>query len=338
MKLIECIPNFSEGRDTAIIERIADSIKSVDGVNLLHTDIGYDANRSVMTFVGSPDGVVEAAFRAIQCAGELIDMRKQKGEHPRIGATDVCPLVPISEVNMEEVVELSVILAERVYNELSIPVFLYEKSANNESRRKLEHIRKGEYEGLAGRMENDGYKADYGTNKFNYTTGCTVIGARDFLIAFNVNLSTKSTAIAKEIACRIRESGSTSLSAEKLLRLKGLKAIAWYIEEYKCLQVSTNITDTSVLTLFDVYESIRILAKEYETDVSGSELIGLLPLKVILDSGKKYAEKEQVTATSTEQLISLAIQKLGLNSVVPFNPQERILDLLCSSLSIRTPK
>ncbi|MFV0484246.1 MAG: glutamate formimidoyltransferase [Bacteroidales bacterium] len=331
MKLIECVPNFSEGQDIVVINRIADSIKSVEGVRLLHIDIGYDANRTVMTFVGGPDSVSEAAFRAIQCAGELIDMHKHKGAHPRIGATDVCPLVPLSEVSMKEAVNLSNALALRVGNELNIPVFMYENSAKHKNRQNLEQIRKGEYDGLAKRMGNNNYMPDYGPNRFNYKTGCTVIGARDFLIAFNVNLFSQSEVIAKEIACRIRESGSKTVSTEKLLRLKGLKAIGWYMDKYNCTQVSTNITDTSALTLFDVYENIRILAKEYDTEVNGSELIGLLPMKVILDSGRKYAMAENITNLSTDGLIKLAIERLGLNTVVPFKPQERIIELLVST-------
>ncbi|MFV0505511.1 MAG: glutamate formimidoyltransferase [Bacteroidales bacterium] len=332
MQLIECIPNFSEGRDADVISQIADSIRSVARVKLLHVDSGYDANRTVMTFVGAPDAVVEAAFRGMSCACRLIDMRVQQGEHPRIGATDVCPLVPISDVSMAEVVGMSNALAQRVGTELGVPVFMYERSAKSEARRRLEQIRKGEYEGLAARMAQGSCNADYGPKEFNYKTGCTVIGARDFLIAFNVNLSTKSEEIAHKIACRIRASGSRMFSEDKLLRLKGLKAIAWYMDAYACSQVSTNITDVSALTLFDVYESVRTLAEEYGVSVNGSELIGLLPRSVLLDCGKSYAAQEGTATMSSDELISLAVDSLGLSAIEPFRAEDRIIEALVADV------
>lgn len=321
--IIECVPNFSEGRDVAKIQKIVDAIAQVPEVKVLHIDMGFDANRTVITFVGSPVGIEEAAFRGIEKAAELIDMRKQEGTHPRLGATDVMPIVPISGVSMEEVKQISYRLSERVARELAIPVYNYEHSAKNTARQRLEWIRNGEYEGLKSKMGLPDWKPDFGTD-YNHKTGATVIGARSFLLAYNINLASHDVALAKGIASRIRESGKKEVGLHTAGLFKGVKAIGWQVEEYNMVQVSTNITDTDEVGLHDVFEAVKRLAKASGVAVAGSELIGLIPLCCLLESGNYYAGVE----SSEQEKITSAIKNLGLESVVPFDPQKRIIEYL----------
>ena len=340
-KIIECVPNFSEGRDDTIIQAIAEAIRSVEGIKLLHIDAGRAANRTVITFVGAPEAVVEAAFRGIQKAANLIDMRQHTGEHPCIGATDVCPLIPISGVTMADVVEYSKQLAARVGDPLSIPVFLYEKSATLPQRRNLATIRSGGYEGFKEKMALPEWKPDFGPSIFNQKTGATVIGARDFLIAYNVNLATKSVEIARKIAQNIRESGFFTIlpNGEKQHRaglLKSVKAIGWYIEEHGCAQVSMNLTNINVTTVHEAFEACRKIAQTYGVAVTGSELIGLMPKRVMTEAGLFYLKKEGKNpiappsgiGVSEAELVKAAVDGLGLNDLKDFNPKERIIEYL----------
>ncbi len=295
-QLIECVPNFSEGKDEKIIRQIADAIQAVEGVKLLGIDPNKDANRTVITFAGVPTAVCEAAFQAIKKAGELIDMSKQKGAHPRIGATDVCPLVPLQGISMEETVEYARNLAQKVGTELAIPVYCYENAAFSAERRNLAFLRKGEYEGLAEKMKNPSFFPDFGEPIFNAKTGATVIGARDILIAYNFSLNTKSVEIAKQIAAEIRESGYTKIENGQKIKIEGklkhLKAIGWYMESYGLAQVSTNLTNFRKTTLTMVFEEITKIAEKYGAQVVGTELIGLLPLKA-LTKGLSPSEPEK---------------------------------------------
>lgn len=321
--IIECIPNFSEGRDAVKVQAIVDAISSVVGIKVLHVDSGYDANRTVITFVGSPEEIEESAFRAIKKASEVIDMREQRGTHPRIGATDVMPIVPISGVSIEESKAISYRLSARVANELAIPIYNYEKSAKKDNRQRLEIIRKGEYEGLQEKMILPEWNPDYG-QEYNAKAGATVIGTRPFLLAYNVNLSTRDVTIAKTIAKNIRESGKVVNGVRVKGLFKGVKAIGWDVPEYDMVQVSTNITNTQEVGLHDVYEAIKASAKKIGVSTAGSELIGLTPLSCLLASGEYYG-----TAKDAEkEKINKAITNLGLESVVPFNPQERIIEYL----------
>ena len=331
-QIIECIPNFSEGKNSTTLAAISTAIKSIPSVKLLHIDNGAAANRTVYTFAGPPQQVVEAAFQAIKVAGALIDMRTQKGEHPRIGATDVCPLVPIANISMEEVIAYANQLGERVTKELDIPVYLYEHSAKTPKRKNLATIRSGEYEGLAQKMELPEWQPDFGTT-FNAKTGATVLGARDFLIAYNVNLDTTSVDVATQIAQAIRESGKVvkTTMGEKIRipgRCKSLKAIGWYIEEYGKAQVSINLTNFKQTGIHEAYEACKIAAQETGTVVTGSELIGLIPLKAILAAGQFYAHKNGLIDLSEKTLIQLAVDELGLSELSPFNFEERIIEYL----------
>jgi glutamate formiminotransferase len=319
--LIECVPNFSEGRDLSKIDQIADAIKNVAGVKLLHVDVGYDANRTVMTFAGSPQKVINAAFDAINVASQLINMETQSGAHPRLGATDVCPLIPIRGISMEEVVNLSHDLAHKVGNSLDIPVYLYEASSRQDYRKNLEDIRRGEYEGLAQKITQADWLPDYGPEVFNAKSGATIIGARNFLIAYNINLSTKDVSLAKKIAKLIRTKSGSEMS------LPALKAIGWYMEEFGCCQVSTNIINYHQTSLHDVYERCKEIAKQMDVEVTGSELIGLVPLDAIVKSGKYYDSLNDDVAT----LIDTAISKLGLNAVDSFKVKERIIEYALES-------
>ncbi|MEL6717806.1 MAG: glutamate formimidoyltransferase [Bacteroidota bacterium] len=328
--LIECVPNFSEGRDQVVIDAIAGAIRSINGVKLLHVDIGAAANRTVMTFVGEPSKVVEAAFQAIRTASELIDMRQHKGEHPRIGATDVCPLIPIANIELEEVMKYAYKLANRVGMELEIPVYLYEASATQDYRKNLASIRKGEYEGLAEKMNFTKWKPDFGDN-FNARSGATVIGARNFLIAYNVNLNTTSATIAQKIAQEVRESGKIIEEKGRKKRIPGtcksLKAIGWYIEEYGKAQVSMNLTDFKVTGMHQAFEACRIEASRLGVEVTGSELIGLVPLEALLAAGKFYQPQSEDHST----LLLAAIQALGLSEIAPFHIEERVIEYLLES-------
>lgn len=332
-QIIECVPNFSEGQNLKTLEAIASAIKKVVGVNLLHIDQGVAANRTVFTFAGTPKNVVEAAFQAIKTAGELIDMRQQKGEHPRIGATDVCPLVPIANISMEEVKIYADQLGQRVGEELGIPVFLYEQSAKTIQRKNLATIRSGEYEGLEAKMNLREWQPDYG-KFFNAKTGATVLGARDFLIAYNANLNTTSVGIANQIARLIRESGQMikKQNGEKVRiagQCKSLKAIGWYIEEYGKTQVSMNLTNYKITGIHQAYEACKKTAKKYGIEITGSELIGLIPLTAILDAGNFYSKEEGIIENLNEkELIQLAVKKLGLAELAPFNYEERIIEYL----------
>jgi glutamate formiminotransferase / formiminotetrahydrofolate cyclodeaminase len=341
-QLIECVPNFSEGRDPSVIRQISAEIAAVEGVKLLHVDAGKAANRTVMTFVGTPEAVVEAAFRAIKKAAELIDMRQQTGEHPRIGATDVCPLVPIANITLEETIAWARRLAARVGGPLSIPVFLYEAAAQRPERRNLAVIRAGEYEGFQEKMLQKAWQPDFGLTAFNPKTGATVIGARDFLAAYNVNLNTKSVKIANSVAFDVRESGRilTNENGEKLLdkngqavrqagMCKAVKAIGWFIEEYDLAQVSMNVTDLHATPLHIAFEACCESAEKHGAKVTGSELIGLLPKFVLMDAGKYFLDKKGLsTAISDVRTIDFAVKTLGLDALNPFNPRERIIEYL----------
>jgi len=331
-QIIECIPNFSEGKNANILAAIATAIKSVTGVKLLHMDRGEAANRTVFTFAGEPELVIEAAFQAMSVAEKLIDMRIQKGEHPRIGATDVCPLVPIANITMEEVKEYANQLGERAARELAIPIYLYEHSAKTTKRKNLATIRSGEYEGLAEKMKLREWQPDFGQS-FNAKTGATVLGARDFLIAYNANLATDSVEIATQIARTIRESGKVikTTNGEKIRipgQCKSLKAIGWYIKEYEKAQVSMNLTNFKITGIHEAYEACKIAAKKYGTLVTGSELIGLIPLEAILAAGHFYANKTGKTNLTETALIQLAVDKLGLAELSPFNFEERVIEYL----------
>lgn len=345
--LIECVPNFSEGRDLRVINAIAESIRRVDGVKLLHIDRGEAANRTVITFLGSPECVVEAAFNAIEVAARLIDMRNHKGEHPRIGATDVCPLVPVSGISMEETVQYARQLAEKVAKELGIPVYCYEDAAFSAVRRSLANCRKGEYEGLGEKVQMAEWRPDFGPAELNLRSGATIIGARNFLIAYNVNLDTANVDLAKGIAAEVRESGyllreGDSLSGKPLHNeqgetiripgaLKKVRAIGWFIKEYGVAQVSMNLLDTAVTPLAIAFEQVKERALLRGVHVTGSELIGLIPLQVLLDAGLYFLQKENNNIhPSDDQIIKIAVDSLGLDELAPFDPSQRILEYLIS--------
>jgi glutamate formiminotransferase/formiminotetrahydrofolate cyclodeaminase len=344
-QLIECVPNFSEGCDLNIIQQIADEIKFVTGVKLLNIDPGKATNRTVYTFVGTPQAVIDAAFLAIKKASQLIDMSKQKGEHPRIGATDVCPLIPISGITMEETAEYAKKLGERVGRELQIPVFLYEAAQTDKNRSNLSIIRIGEYEGMFEKIKLPEWKPDYGPAKNSIKSGATVIGARDFLIAYNINLNTSSVETANIIAGEIRESGYLKKEGDtasgKIIRdengnpikipgtLKSLKAIGWYIKEYNCAQVSMNLTNINITPIHIAFDEVGKKAIKHGVKVTGSELIGLIPLKAMLSAGKYYAEKENLSKNKSEQeLITKAIKSMKLDELSAFDPKKRIIEYL----------
>ena len=340
-KIVECVPNFSEGRDLALIEKITSCIAQVEGVTLLDVDPGADTNRTVVTFVGGPEAAVEAAFQGIKRASELIDMRKHKGAHARMGATDVCPFIPVSDMTMEECADLSRMLGKRVGEELNIPVYLYEYSAATPERENLANIRAGEYEGLSEKLKDPHWKPDFGPAEFNARSGATVMGARKFLIAYNVNLNTRDTKKATDIALEIREAGRNARDPEtnKFIRdengtpitrpgtLKAVKAVGWYIDEYNMAQISMNLVDMEVTPFHIAFDEVVKQADLRGLRVSGSELVGLIPLSAMLDAGKYYLTKQNSsTAVSNAELIRMAIQSLGLNEISPFNPQERIIE------------
>lgn len=331
-RIIECVPNFSEGVDQNIIDAIAHEIASVTGVKLLNVDPGKSANRTVITFAGEPDGVVEAAYLAIKKAGELIDMRTQTGEHPRMGATDVCPLIPISNITMAETVQYANILAKRVGEELGIPVYLYEYSQPNKSRNNLSIIREGEYEGFFNKINQPGWQPDYGPAQLDAKRGATVIGARDLLVAYNINLNTTSAQIAHQIALDVRESGRTIRNTDGSKKqipgtLKKVKAIGWYIEEYGAAQVSMNLTNINITPLHLVFDEVCNKATLYNVKVTGSELIGMIPLNAMLDAGKYFFRKHQLPEDVSEsELINNAIKHMGLDELSPFDPYKRIIE------------
>jgi glutamate formiminotransferase/formiminotetrahydrofolate cyclodeaminase len=331
-KILECVPNFSEGQNESVIIEIQKSIAKISGVKILHVDIGKSANRTVITFAGDPEAVVEAAFQAANKASELIDMTKHKGIHPRIGATDILPLVPVQCITLKEAKELSYLLARRIGNELKIPVYCYEQSALKSNRKKLENIRAGEYEGLKDKIADPLWKPDFGPSEFNAKSGATIIGARDFLVAYNVNLNTQSVEIASEIASKIRNSGKTIFDKKGNKKqipglFKSIKAIGWYIEEYHIAQVSMNLTDINETPMHIAFETVKELAKESGLEVTGSELIGLIPKKALIDAGTFYAsDMKNVEVNNDDVLIKLAIEKMGLNKLKPFNTKERLIE------------
>jgi glutamate formiminotransferase/formiminotetrahydrofolate cyclodeaminase len=328
-ELVECIPNFSEGRDKKVIQAIADAIESTPNVRLLHLDSGFDANRTVVTFAGKPAAVVEAAFKAIQVASETIDMRQQKGAHPRMGATDVCPLVPLKNISMESVNHLANQLGNLVGHQLNIPVYMYEKSAKQPKRANLAYLRKGEYESISTKIRLPEWLPDYGPNVFNEASGMTAIGARDFLIAYNVNLNTTDDGIAKHIAEQVRESGFIENGIKMIghHQIKGLKAIGWLMPSYGCAQVSTNITNIKTAPIHVVYETIKSVANQFGISVTGSELIGLIPEQILLDAGQFYSST-QFHEDSKNNLINLSVNNLGLSNLSKFINEERILENL----------
>ena len=347
-KLIECVPNFSEGRDQNVIRQITDAIESVDGVSLLDVDPGASTNRTVVTFVGSPDAAVEAAFRAIKKAAELIDMRKHKGAHPRMGATDVCPFIPVSNVSWEEVIACANRLAKRVGDELKIPVYLYEKAAKNESRSNLSVIRAGEYEGFFEKIRQPEWKPDFGPDIFNEKSGATVIGVRDFLVAYNVNLNTRSVRRATSVAFDVREQGRAKTedgtpSGKPVLdgngapvripgMLKHVKAIGWFVKEYGIAQVSMNLTNIEETPLHAAFDACCESAAKRGLRVTGSEIVGMVPKKCLVDAGRYFLRKQKWSeGVSDEELIDIAIRSMGLSELKPFDPKEKVIEFKIES-------
>ena len=343
--IIECVPNFSEGRRPEVIKQITDVIETVAGVRLLNVDPGKATHRTVVTFVGSPAAVVEAAFLAIRAAGEVIDMRQHKGEHPRMGATDVCPLIPVAGITMEETAAWAQRLAERVGKELQLPVYLYEAAQPDKTRSNLSVIRAGEYEGFFKKIKLPEWKPDFGPAEFDARRGATVIGARDFLVAYNVNLNTTSTRRANAIAFDVREAGRVLREGDPVTgkiitgadgkpvqvpgTLKAVKAIGWYIEEYGVAQISMNLTNLQITPVHKAFDEVCRAATERGIRVTGSELVGLIPLQAMLDAGRYFLEKQQRSVgLSEKELIRIAILSMGLDELGPFKPEERIIEYL----------
>jgi glutamate formiminotransferase/formiminotetrahydrofolate cyclodeaminase len=331
--IIECVPNFSEGNDLKIIKQITDQIETVEGVRLLNVDPGKATNRTVVTFVGNPEAVIEAAFLAIKKAGELIDMSKHKGAHPRMGATDVCPLIPIANITIEETAKYAQQLAKRVGEELRIPVYLYESAQPDKSRSNLSVIRAGEYESFFKKIKQPEWKPDFGPAEFDAKRGGTVIGARDFLVAYNVNLNTTSVRRANAIAFDVREAGrnieENGVKVNKPGTLKCVKAIGWYIEEYGIAQISINLTNINVTPIHIAFDEVCKKAEARGIRVTGSELVGLIPLKAMIDAGKYFLRKQQrSTGVSEKELLKTAVKSMGLNELVPFKPEGRIIEYL----------
>jgi glutamate formiminotransferase/formiminotetrahydrofolate cyclodeaminase len=352
-KLIECVPNFSEGRDQNVIRQIADAIESTEGVSLLDVDPGASTHRTVVTFVGDPDAAVEAAFRGIKKAAELIDMRKHKGAHPRMGATDVCPFIPVSNVSWEEAIDCANRLGKRVGEELKIPVYLYEKAAKNESRSNLSVIRSGEYEGFFQKIKQPEWKPDFGPAVFNEKSGGTVIGVRDFLVAYNVNLNTKSVRRATSIAFDVREQGRVKTedgmpSGKPVLdsngepvripgMLKHVKAIGWFVKEYGIAQVSMNLTNIEETPLHVALDACVEAASKRGLRVTGSEIVGMVPKKCLVDAGRYFLRKQRWSqGASEEELIDIAIRSMGLSELKPFEPKEKVIELKIESAEQKT--
>jgi glutamate formiminotransferase/formiminotetrahydrofolate cyclodeaminase len=352
-RIIECVPNFSEGNNMEIINRIVDEINSVEGVKVIDVDPGKATNRTVITFVGSPDEVCEAAFRAVRKASELIDMSKHKGEHPRFGATDVLPLIPVKGITMEETVEYARKLGKRIGEELGIPIYFYEFAATEEKRRNLANCRAGEYEGLPQKIADPAWKPDFGATAFNEVvrrSGAIALSARNFLIAYNVNLNTTSTRWANSIAYDIREKGRVKREGNTLTGkivndeqgnkvytpglLKGVKGIGWYIEEYGIAQLSFNITDITVASMHQVFELACERAALRGIRVTGSELVGVIPLKAMLDAGKYFLRKQKRSiGISDEEILKIAVKSLGLDELAPFDPKKKIIEYLMEESS-----
>jgi glutamate formiminotransferase/formiminotetrahydrofolate cyclodeaminase len=344
-QLIECVPNFSEGRDLNIIKQITNEIESVEGVRLIDVDPGAATNRTVVTMVGTPEEVCEAAFRAVKKASELIDMSKHKGAHPRFGATDVCPLVPVSNITMEETVAFAHKLAKRIGEELGIGVYCYEYAAQEEKRRNLANCRSGEYEGLPKKLQDPAWKPDFGPSTFNPKSGITAVGARNFLVAYNVNLNTTSTRRANAVAFDIREKGrpqriGNQVTGKKALdekgneiwipgSLKACKAIGWFIDEYGIAQISINLTDITVTPLHIAFEEACKKAHDRGLRVTGSELVGVLPLKAMIDAGKYFLHKQnRSTGISDSEIIKIAVKSMGLDELYPFDPKKKIIEYI----------
>ena len=342
-QIIECVPNFSEGQDMEVIKRITDQLESVDGVKLLDVDPGKATNRTVVTFVGSPEQVVEAAFQAVKMASEIIDMSRHSGEHPRFGATDVCPLVPVAGISMEETVVYAHQLAQRIGSEIGIPVYCYENAAMSEKRRNLASVRSGEYEGLKEKLANPEWKPDFGPAEFIPRTGAIAVGARDFLVAYNINLNTTSTRRANAIAFDVRERGRTKREGDpltgKLVKdadgnpvmipgsLKEVKAIGWFIEEYGVAQISMNLTNISITPVHVAFDEVCKKAETRGIRVTGSELVGLVPLNAMLEAGRYFLKKQQrSTGVADNELIKIAVKSMGLDELGPFDPHEKIIE------------
>jgi glutamate formiminotransferase/formiminotetrahydrofolate cyclodeaminase len=347
-RIIECVPNFSEGRDLEIIRQITAAIESVEGISLLNVDPGASTNRTVLTFAGNPEAAVKAAFRGIQKAAELIDMRKQKGAHPRMGATDVCPFIPVSNVSWEEAIACANELGKRVGEELRIPVYLYEKAARDPSRSNLSIIRAGEYEGFFEKIKEPAWKPDFGPSVFNEKAGATVIGAREFLVAYNANLNTKSVRRANSVAFDVRENGRVKTedgtpSGKPVLdangepvrvpgMLKHVKAIGWYVEEYGIAQVSMNLTNLEETPLHAAFDACDESASKRGLRVTGSEVVGMLPKKCLVDAGRYFLRKQKWSEGAAEEdLIDIAIRSMGLSELKPFDPKEKIIELKMES-------
>jgi len=342
-KIVECVPNFSEGREEERIKEIRETIESVPGVNVLDVDPGEATNRTVFTFVGSPKGVKEAAFRVIKKASEIIDMRKHKGAHPRMGATDVCPFVPVQGISMGECAEIAKEVGEKVGKELGVPVYLYEEAASSEKRRSLAYLRKGEYESLPEKVGK--LKPDFGPTKFDdkiAKTGATVIGAREFLIAYNINLNTKFKKLANKVAYEIREKGKKKKDKNGKIvkdrkgrtvytpgKFKGVRAIGWYIDEYGIAQISINVLNYKKTPLWKIYEEATKQAQKYGLRVTGSEIVGLVPKKAIVDVGRYYINKQnRTTGRPEKEIIDFAIESMGLSSVAEFKQEEKIIEYI----------
>ena len=352
-KLVECVPNFSEGRDQNKIGDIVKQMSDVPGITVLDVDSGPDTNRTVVTIVGSPQAVGEAAFQGIKRASEVLDMSQHSGTHPRMGATDVCPFIPVSDVSIEECVKLSKLVGKRVGDDLGIPVFLYDKSAQKPDRVKLPTIRKGEYEGLGEKLKDDNWKPDYGPSKRHVKGGATVMGCRGFLIAYNINLNTKDHRLATDIAFELREAGrskrtrnpnSKNLLDGEIVRnddgspvkvlgmFKDVKGIGWYVDIYNRAQISINFNNFKVSTIHDVFDAACVLANERGIRVTGSELVGLIPLEAMLMAGKHYLNKQNRSlGVPTADIVECAVQSLGLNDVTEFNPNVKIIDYAVQS-------
>lgn len=348
-QLVECVPNFSEGRNMEVINQITAVIKTAPGVSLLDVDPGEATNRTVVTFVGDPDSVVETAFQAVKKAAELIDMRQHHGAHPRMGATDVCPLIPVAGITLEECAELARKLAKRIADELLVPCYCYEAAALTPERRNLAVCRKGEYEALAEKLSTPGMEPDFGARPIDeraQRSGCTAVGARNFLIATNFNLNTTSTRRANAIAFDVREKGRPQREGNpitgKIMKdengknkmipgtLKGTKAIGWFIDEYGIAQVSMNITDIDVTPLHVAFDEVCRCAQNRGIRVTGTEIVGLIPKRTLIEAGKYYLEKQQrSTGIPEEDIIQVAIKSMGLDDLKPFNPREKVIEYLC---------
>ena len=341
-KIIECVPNFSEGRDMTVIDKITAEIKKVSGVRLLDVDPGYDTNRTVVTFVGEPEPVKQAAFAAVKKSHELIDMRHHKGAHPRFGACDVCPIIPVSGVTMDECVEIAHDLGKRLGEELDYPVYFYEYAATKPERRNLATVRSGEYEGLEAKLKDPNWKPDFGPAEFRPTKGATAVSARDFLIAYNINLNTTNAKKANAIALRLREQGYPKKDADgnpvldekgkKVMcpgMFKNCKAIGWYVDDFKRAQISINLTNYHVTNMYHVFDAASKLAEEKGLRVTGSEIVGVLPKEALIEAGIHYLEKQGTCAGQSEaELIKIAEQSLGLSDVVKFKPEEKIIEYM----------